>query len=522
VEESVRLQQARLRQASRTDAHAEGEFKVGYQGAEGSYSSLAVRRHFSIYGERLTICGFETFKALLDAVHEGRVAYGLLPLENTTAGSINQAYDLLYHMDLAIVGEEVQEVNHCLLALQDVPLSEIRRVCSQAPALSQCTSFLSALSDCHIESVKDTAMAVAKVAREGDTTQAAIASEEAGRLHGLKVLRRGIANQAENFTRFVVVARRQEPVDLRMRTKTSLLLATRDEEGALLRCLDVFARHHLNLVKLESRPRPNVPWEYLFYVDFIGNLASPSVAMAMEALRDQVRFLKIFGSYPERTGRQSTPLTSDASLSQLESTAQRPEWAPVQLRELSIGGGTPVMLGQVDTATSATALNFDELRMQGVEAVVLADAVAHEVVSGCVTAGRKQGVSVVATVTHRGDVAQLAPIADGLLVPGDHMGHTEVLDALGRVDCPVLLVRGDLASVSAWMEALRRIRAGGNQQVVLVTDALDDLVHISGVAPALYLSRDPDDGANDAVGRGFSGVLRAGEPWARSDATDSD
>lgn len=283
--------------------------RVAFQGTEGAYSHLAARKHFAPILQRVAFLGLHTFPEVTDAVESGRADYGVLPIENTTAGSINEVYDLLRRANVSIVGEAVQEVDHCLLALEDMPPSRLKRVYSHPQALAQCSEFLATLAGCHVESYTDTAMAVEKVRDDGDPTQAAIASEAAAEHFGLRVLRRGIANQPENFTRFVVVAREPATVDLKTPAKTSLLLATDHREGALARCLDLLATHHLNLTKLESRPQPRTPWEYLFYIDVEGNAAEPRTREALELLRDQTRFLKVLGTYPALAGLSAPPKT---------------------------------------------------------------------------------------------------------------------------------------------------------------------------------------------------------------------
>ena len=207
----------------------------------------------------------------------------MLPVENTTAGSINEAYDLLAQTSLSVVGEEVLRVEHCLVGLQDATLDDIRRVYSHPQALAQCSNFLSGLHDCAVQAFTDTAMSVQKVRDEKDVHQAAVASERAAALYGLKVLARNVENQKGNFTRFMVVARAPLALDERIACKTSLIFSTRHEQGALVRCLNVIADCGLNLTKLESRPRPNSPFEYLFYVDFEGSLQSEAVQQALEA-----------------------------------------------------------------------------------------------------------------------------------------------------------------------------------------------------------------------------------------------
>jgi chorismate mutase/prephenate dehydratase len=238
---------------------------------------------------------------MLEDVRSGAADYAMLPIENTTSGSVHDAYDALSHTDLAIVGEEVLRIELCLIGLADVPLDEVTRIYSHPQALSQCTAFLASIPTCTVESFTDTAMSVERIKREGDRTHAAIASAEAAALNGLVILRRDIANHRENYTRFLVVAREPEPWDPRVPCKTSILLVTKHERGALLACLNVLAAHNLSLTKLESRPKPGRPFEYQFYVDFEGNLADANVQRALDEMTGLTVSLKVFGSYPTRT-----------------------------------------------------------------------------------------------------------------------------------------------------------------------------------------------------------------------------
>jgi chorismate mutase/prephenate dehydratase len=238
---------------------------------------------------------------MLEDVRSGQADYAMLPIENTTSGSVHDAYDALSHTDLAIIGEEVIRIEMCLVGIADVPLESLRKVYSHPQALSQCTAFLASLPNVTVETFVDTAMSVERVKAEGDKAHAAIASAEAASLHGLHVLRRDIANHRENYTRFLVIAREAEPWDPRVACKTSVMFVTQHERGALLACLNVLAAHGLNLTKLESRPRPGRPFEYLFYADFEGNMADPDVQRAVDEIAGLSKSLKIFGSYPSRT-----------------------------------------------------------------------------------------------------------------------------------------------------------------------------------------------------------------------------
>jgi chorismate mutase/prephenate dehydratase len=299
IEHSVRTQEARIAQPDSADAAQ--TIAVGYQGAEGAYAHQAARRYFSPWHARTMYRAFPTFRDMLHGVRTREIEYAVLPIENTTAGSVTEAYDLLASMDLAIVGEQIQPIDHCLIGVGDVPLRQITRVYSHPQALAQCSEFLLRMPWCDIEEFSNTALAVRKVADDGNPAHAAIASEEAARLAGLPVLARDIANQRDNFTRFVIIADRAADPPPGTPCKTSVLFVTRHERGALVKCLNELADRGLNLTKIESRPRAGAPWEYQFYVDFEGSTADPRVEDALRALASTAFFLKVFGSYPART-----------------------------------------------------------------------------------------------------------------------------------------------------------------------------------------------------------------------------
>ncbi len=271
---------------------------VAYQGTRGAYSHQAAMRHFSERYDDVRCIGFKTFEQAAIAVEEGETDVAILPIENTTAGSINDTYDLLADKELHIIGEEVLKVNHCLMAVKPVALGSIRRILSHPQAISQCSRFLAELNHCHIEPYTDTAMAAQKIMEDGDATQAAIASSYAAELYDLDILAKDLANQPGNFTRFVIVSREPMVCDPQIPTKTSLLLATVHEKGALLQCLKVLDRHGINMTKLESRPRLGKPWQYLFYVDLEGNSEEPGMKKALKEIENKAAHFKILGCYP--------------------------------------------------------------------------------------------------------------------------------------------------------------------------------------------------------------------------------
>lgn len=275
---------------------------VAYQGTDGAFSHQAALRHFEERYKEVHCFGYDTFRQAAEAVKDQEVDYAILPIENTTAGSINETYDILGDSDLHIVGEEAIRVIHCLLALEEVPIDRIRRILSHPQAIAQCSRFLAKLHSTKIESYIDTAMSAKKVLEDGDLSQAAIAGSYAADIYGLKILERDLANQPENFTRFVVVSIDPVEVDAQIPCKTSLLMVTSHDKGALIRCLNVIGDHDIRMTKLESRPKPNDPWKYQFYLDIEGNIANPDTRLALEELEQKSSSLKILGSYPAQVG----------------------------------------------------------------------------------------------------------------------------------------------------------------------------------------------------------------------------
>jgi len=298
---SLKAQEEALLKREQVERSARGANRVAFQGIEGSYSQLAARKYFAVRSSSMEFVGTRSFVEALAMAESGDVGYAFLPVENTTAGSINQTYDLLRQTALSIVGEEVLHVRHCLLGLAGAEVERLRRVLSHPQALAQCSRFLGSLEDVELVAFVDTAAAAREVRGSDDLSQAAVASAEAGEIYDLTVLRDGIADQEENWTRFVVISGLEIELDPRIPAKTSLILTTPHREGALAHCLKLLAEHGVNLTKLESRPVPKRPWEYLFYVDIEGSLMTDGVALAIAELRRECPYLRVLGSYPART-----------------------------------------------------------------------------------------------------------------------------------------------------------------------------------------------------------------------------
>ncbi len=297
IYDSVKLQQKYansgvIQHTKRTD------IKIAIQGIKGSYSNMAAKKYFKVPDSELIINSKNRFEEVVEAVENGEAEFAVIPIENTTSGGINEVYDLLLHTALSIIGEEIYRVNHCLAATKKVPLKKIKKVYAHYQAAAQCSKFLAAIPECPIEFHSDTAMSFRQLAEEGNPYYAAIASEEAAKIYGLKVLKSNIANQNKNFTRFLIAGRNPVQPDKKTVCKTSLVMSTPHKAGALVDALSVFKKKNINLTKLESRPVTGKPWEQMFYLDFIGNLGDPEIKKVLNVLSQHTSYLKILGCYP--------------------------------------------------------------------------------------------------------------------------------------------------------------------------------------------------------------------------------
>lgn len=288
---SVAHQEATVR------ARPDAPLRIAYQGVEGSYSHLAAQRRYSGRPGGALLTGHDSFRSAADAVLHGAADLALLPIENTTAGSINETYDLLADGRLHITGEVVSSIEHCLLALPGVALDDIRVVISHPQALAQCQAFFSQHPHLTARPEVDTAGSARRVAQSGDRTLAAIASAAAAKTYGLAILAQGIQSASGNATRFVEIGLRPAPVPDSGRAKTSLLLALADRPGALGEVLTRFAKHGLSLTKLESRPIPHAPFTYRFYIDVMGHAASAPFIAALDEIRPLTSELHVLGTY---------------------------------------------------------------------------------------------------------------------------------------------------------------------------------------------------------------------------------
>ncbi|MDR2044271.1 MAG: prephenate dehydratase [Clostridium sp.] len=265
--------------------------RVVFQGAEGAYSQAAMLRYF---GEEVDGFHVDSFRDAMAAIEEGNADFAVLPIENSTAGSVDEIYDLLVEFENYIVGEQILRIEHCLLGVPGARLEDIRSVCSHPQSLLQSARFLEEFSWQQI-SMKNNAFAARKVALDREKSQAAIAGEQAGKIYGLEVLRRGVSHSGSNATRFIVVT--NQKIFRRDAAKISLCFEVSHESGSLYRLLSHFIYNNLNMTRIESRPIVERNWEYRFFVDFEGNLSDGAVKNALRGLRDEARNMKILGNY---------------------------------------------------------------------------------------------------------------------------------------------------------------------------------------------------------------------------------
>lgn len=505
---SLRVQQDLLMDQQNAVEQTGDQIVVSFQGIEGAYSHLAGQKYFAPRLDHVVFKGLPTFKAIIESVESGGADFAVLPIENTTAGSINESYDLLNRTKLHILGEEILEINHCLMAVENVPMAKIRRIYSHPKALEQCSNFLASLEHCTIESFIDTAMAIKKIKDDNDLSSAAIGSEIAAKMYGLKILKKGIANSRHNFTRFFIVGGEPVKYDLRIPCKTSLILATKHVEGALVHCLNILAKHHLNMTKLESRPRPNVPWESLFYVDFEGNIEDPAVRTALDELAGEVSYLKILGSYPAKTSADSQPVDSQsiarkaAHIPEVVKKAQptRKKTGPlpekksyrlasrshketdtlIRVKDVLIGGPDFVVIAGPCSVESVEQIRACAKAAKEAGADILRGGVfkprtspysfqgmGFEGLKILADAGREFGLPIITEVVHPQQLEVVAEEADILQIGARNMQNFALLREVGQVNKPVFLKRGMMSSIDELLSATEYILSQGNQQVIL-------------------------------------------------------
>jgi chorismate mutase / prephenate dehydratase len=488
LDHSRRIQEPLIDTLPARDRHV----KVGYQGVQGSYSSLAAAHLLAtraIQGAEFQ--GYPLFPDVVEALQSGELDYAFLPIENSIGGAIADVNRLLCDNDLHIVDEEVWEVDHVLAARKGTRLEDVKVVRSHPAALVQCEGCLRSMEGLVRQPWFDTAGAAQSLLEDDTPGVAAICSEDAARARGLDILATRVADQERNETRFLLLAREPEPPGERIPTKTSLVFRLNHHEGTLSRALGIFSAAGANLTRIESRPLPATPWEYLFFVDVEGNQDAPHLAKALIQLRGSCNHLRILGSYPSRTrGRElpaAGPVVETAPAPPAPSCNVEPAPVPARPERATFMAG-PVVFGEGRFVLIAGPCAV-ESREQILEAAHMVKGARVAMLRGgafkprtspyafqglgleglryLAEAGREVGLPIVSEVLTPEDLPGVAPMVDMIQVGARNMHNFALLKELGRLDKPVLLKRGMSATVKELLLAAEYILSGGNQRVVL-------------------------------------------------------
>ena len=269
--------------------------RVVFQGAEGSYSQAAMNRYF---GESIESSHVDTFREAMVVIAEKKADFAVLPIENSTAGIVSEIYDLLVEFDNYIVGEQIIPIEHCLMAIPGTDMAQIKQVYSHPQSLMQSAHFLNQHPAWQQISMQNNAFAAQKVAKEQDGTKAAIASEYAAKYYGLQVLQKGVNDQKNNVTRFIIVSNRK--IFVKDADKISLCFEVPHRSGSLYRILSHFIYNNLNMNRIESRPMEGKNWEYRFFLDFEGNLEQEEVCNALRGVQEEATNVRILGNYKSK------------------------------------------------------------------------------------------------------------------------------------------------------------------------------------------------------------------------------
>ncbi len=275
----------------KVDSLEKEKARVVFQGAEGAYSQAAMVQYF---GEQVDSFHVDTFRDAMIAIEEGSADFAVLPIENSTAGIVSEIYDLLVEYENYIVGEQIIQIEHCLMAAPGTKIEDIQTVYSHPQSLMQSARYLS-MQNWQQISMQNNAFAAQKVAAENVKTQAAIASEYAAKLYGLEILEKGVNQSSTNSTRFIIVS--NQKIFLENAQKVSICFEVPHESGSLYHMLSHFIFNNLNMNRIESRPIEERNWEYRFFIDFDGNLSDSAVKNALRGLREEARNMKILGNY---------------------------------------------------------------------------------------------------------------------------------------------------------------------------------------------------------------------------------
>ncbi|GGB45449.1 hypothetical protein GCM10011502_18480 [Oceanisphaera marina] len=481
IEDSVLSQQALL-QDLLNPQDEKPAISVAFLGLRGSYSNMAARKYLTRFKAELVEHNCDTFQQIFDTVESGQAQYGILPIENTSSGAINDVFDLIQHTSLSIVGELTQPIEHCLLVGVDTDVSKLKTLYTHPQVYQQCSQYLKTLPQVKVEFCAASSNAMELVASLKRDDIGAMGSADGGALHGLKPLVTGLANQKQNMTRFIVVARKPVEVAAQIPAKTSFIMSTGQQSGALVETLLVLRNHDITMTKLESRPIIGNPWEEMFYVDVAANVNCPNMQAALAELKDIVRFIKILGCYPSAEvaptripskalsqGRDpelhvtpvNVPLNNNALLS-------------LQLGRFHMSQQEPLLIAQLESWPEYGALQETARRLKEQGGQILA--------VPCFAQGNQQQsqerLQQLREVAAQFDLAAMTQVhtpeqlnraaesLDAVLLQPIDGRRDELLAAAGRCTRPVLMPLAD--SLEQTLAEAELVLAEGNQQLALL------------------------------------------------------
>ncbi|MFZ1291595.1 MAG: bifunctional 3-deoxy-7-phosphoheptulonate synthase/chorismate mutase [Melioribacteraceae bacterium] len=504
IDDSVRLQQNHFQKSlfeNGTDV-----IRIAIQGIDGSYSSMAAKKFFAQFNKEIIFISKERFDEVALDVEEGRADFAMLPIENTTSGGINEVYDLLLHTKLSIIGEEKFQVKHCLVGSEKTTIGKLELIFAHYQAAAQCNKFLATIPNVKIQYFADTALSAKKIMEEGKVEFGAIASEEAAKFFNLKILQRDIANQPENFTRFLVCSRMTQKIDSRIPAKTSLVMATAHTAGSLLKALAVFSKFDVNIEKLESRPIIGNPWEEMFYLDFEGNNQDEKIKLLLDDLGIHTRFLKVLGCYPandigkatldflaasagkNEEQKKSEPVTIVEKLKKsskpksykLASRDYKAEDTIIKVNDISIGGNNFIVIGgpcsveshdQIFQCAQFAKEHGTQILRGGCfkprTSPYSFQGMGFDGLNELKSAGKKYEMPIITEVLSSEQVTEVALHSDIVQIGARNMQNFSLLKEVGRIHRPVMLKRGMMSSLDELLNAAEYILAHGNRQVIL-------------------------------------------------------
>jgi prephenate dehydratase len=282
---------------------ASQKVRAAFQGERGAFSEDAARQ---LLGDTVETLAYRSFDEMFDAVSSGEADAAVAPIENSLAGSVIKNYDLLEERDLTIIGETSVRIIHNLIAPRGVSFADVRHVYSHPVALAQCEKFLRAHPQLAAEAAYDTAGSVKMVVENSRGDEAAIAGATAAEVYGAEIIAAGIEDNAENYTRFLLLTRPERAAEIPLpnrggERKTTIVFRVANRPGSLFKALAVFALRDIDLTKLESRPIAGRPWEYSFYLDLIGDQHEPRISRALAHLGEMIESIRVLGSYPRHS-----------------------------------------------------------------------------------------------------------------------------------------------------------------------------------------------------------------------------